>query len=147
MEIGKNIKAEKIALWITKWTGSVTSVITHTALFALAFVAYIFGADLTNVLLILTTIVSLEAIYLSIFIQMTINIQHRNLETVQKDVVEVKEDVGEIYDNVEDIQKDVEDIQVDVGELVEDDSDDDAIHRMEKTIQTLLQEIQKLKKK
>ena len=54
-------------------------------------------------MLILTTVVSLEAIYLSIFIQLTINRQSRQIE-------EVSEDVEELSENVEDISEDVEEI-------------------------------------
>jgi len=52
----------------------------------------------------------LEAIYLSIFIQMSVNIQAQKLQTLQE--------------NVEDIQEDVEDIQEDVQEIQEDTNKD-----------------------
>lgn len=79
--------------------GSPASLITHTLLFILAFVLGIVGVDWDRVLLVLTTIVSLEAIYLSILIQMTVN---RHTESLK----EVEEDVGEIQEDLEEIQED-----------------------------------------
>ena len=63
-------KAEILALTVTQAIGSITSVVIHTVLFLGAFTLVLLGVDLDRVLLVLTTIVSLEAIYLSIFIQM-----------------------------------------------------------------------------
>ena len=68
------------------------------------------GFSSSDILLILTTIVSLEAIYLSIFIQMTVNRHAQELE-------EVSEDIEEIQENVEEIQEDVEEIQEEAKEI------------------------------
>jgi peptidoglycan hydrolase CwlO-like protein len=72
------------------------------------------------VLLVLTTLVSLEAIYLSIFIQLSVNHQARALANVEKDIDEIQEDVEEIAEDVEEIAEDVEDIAEDVEEMQED---------------------------
>lgn len=81
-------------------------------------------------MLILTTVVSLEAIYLSIFIQITVNHQAMKLTAVSEDVEEISEDVEEISEDVEGISEDVEeiskgldDIQEDVKEISEDVED------------------------
>lgn len=113
-------KAEEIALGVTKWIGSIPSVFAHTLVFAGAFILVVLGADLDRVLLVLTTIVSLEAIYLSIFIQMSVNHQARALANVEKDIDEIQEDVEEIAEDVEEIQEDVEEMQEDVEEMQED---------------------------
>lgn len=76
----KYIKLEKLADSIAKWTGSIQSLITHSILFIFAFAIYFFGISLATILLIVTTIVSLEAIYLSIFVQMTINKHSKHLK-------------------------------------------------------------------
>jgi uncharacterized protein YoxC len=76
-----------------------------------------FGFSSADVLLILTTIVSLEAIYLSIFIQITVNRQARELEEVSEDIEEIQEDVDEIQEDVEEIQENVDEIQEDVEEI------------------------------
>jgi uncharacterized membrane protein len=82
-----------------------------------------------EMLLILTTIVSLEAIYLAIFIQMSVNLASASLREVSEDVAEVQEDVGELHEHVEEISEDVEEIQEDIDEIqedVEDISEEDA---------------------
>lgn len=94
--------------------GSVWSIAAHTVVFASCFIIAAFGLIAWELmLLVLTTIVSLEAIYLALFIQITVN---RNTESLR----EVEEDIEEIQEDVEDIQEDVEDIQEDVEELGED---------------------------
>ena len=92
---------EVLALRITKWTGSIWSIIAHTLLFIGAFTLVLMGVDLDRVLLVLTTVVSLEAIYLSIFIQMSVNHQARALANVEKDIDEIQEDVEVITEEHE----------------------------------------------
>ncbi len=112
---------QKTALGVTRFVGSPASIAIHTILFAGSFVAVWFGAlDFDRMLLVLTTIVSLEAIYLAIFIQMTINYQAASIAEVQEDVEEIQEDVGEIQEDVEEISEDVDELQEDVEEISED---------------------------
>lgn len=54
-------------------------------------------------MLFLTTIVSLEAIYLAIFIQMTVNRNTEELQEVGQDIDEIQEDIDEIQEDVDDI--------------------------------------------
>ena len=91
-----NKELQKLSKKITKWIGSIQSIVVHTAFFILIFILRLFGASITDVLLILTTIVSLEAIYLSIFIQMTVNSYDKKLTEVSKDIEEIQEDIEEI---------------------------------------------------
>lgn len=111
---------EKISVKATRWVGSTNSLLVHTSLFIFAFALYFYGIDLDDILLVLTTIVSLEAIYLSIFIQMSVNRQARKLHSVAKDVGEIQEDVDEIQKDVDEIQGDVDEIQKDVDEIQKD---------------------------
>src|SRR4051812_9960163 len=70
----KQNAVERFALTVTRGIGSPTSIIIHTLIFIASFwAAYSGYIAWPTMLLVLTTIVSLEAIYLSIFIQMTIN--------------------------------------------------------------------------
>lgn len=126
-------KAESLALSATRGIGSVWSVIVHTLLFAGAFILILVGVDFDRVLLVLTTIVSLEAIYLSIFIQMSVNYQGRALASVEKEIDEIAEDVEDIQENVEEMQEDVEGIAEDVEDIQE----------AHEEIQEDIQEIQK----
>jgi low affinity Fe/Cu permease len=118
----------------TRWVGSPQSVALHTVLFIGSFaVAFVGWIDTDRMLLILTTIVSLEAIYLSLFIQMTVNYQQQSLEEVgqdieeiQEDIDEIAEDVDEIAEDVDEIAEDVDEIAEDVDEMAEDDAEDEA---------------------
>ncbi|MDD4271888.1 MAG: hypothetical protein PHF50_03730 [Patescibacteria group bacterium] len=101
-------KIETLAEKSTKWIGSVHSLIFHTLAFTAAFLAGFFGLDWNKVLLVLTTVVSLEAIYLSIFIQMTVNKNTQSLKEVEADIDEIQEDVDEIQEDIDEIQEEVE---------------------------------------
>lgn len=97
---------------ITKWIGSVASVIVHTLLFIVSFMlSYTGMVPFERMLLVLTTIVSLEAIYLSIFIQMSINLNNENIEILQEDVEEIGESLEEIqeefWDETDDDKKEL----------------------------------------
>jgi uncharacterized membrane protein len=152
---------EKMALRATRSIGSTESLLIHTILFVGSFVLYFFGVPFEQILLVVTTIVSLEAIYLSIFIQMSVNRQARRLHAVardvdeiQEDVEEIQKDVDEIQEDVEDIQKDVDEIQEDVEDIQEDDEeeekeekkDDEILTRIEDTMGKLIEEVIELKK-
>ncbi len=77
----------KTAIGVTRWIGSPASVVIHTLLFVGTFVAAAEDLiDFQEMLLVLTTIVSLEAIYLSIFIHMTINYTTQELAEVGEDI-------------------------------------------------------------
>ncbi len=112
---------------ITTWIGSTASLITHTVVFvgffALSFAGFL-SWDL--MFLILTTIVSLEAIYLAIFIQMTVNRQAAELAEVSEDVEDIQEDIDEIQEDVDEIQEDIDEIQEDVEEISEEDAREEA---------------------
>lgn len=118
---------ETISIQATTWIGSTKSLAIHTAFFIGAFLLYFFGIDFEKILLVVTTLVSLEAIYLSILIQMTVNRNteelvevSRDIEEIQEDVEEISEDIDEIQEDVEEISEDVEEIQKDVDEIQED---------------------------
>ena len=74
---------------------------------------------LDRMLLVLTTLVSLEAIYLAIFIQMSLNFTRESLAEVEIDVDEIQKDVDEIQHDVDEIQHDVDEIQEDIEDIEE----------------------------
>jgi len=101
--------------------GSVPSLIIHTLIFIGFFLsAYIGLLTLSSMLLILTTVVSLEAIYLALFIQMTVNENTKSLREVEEDIEDIQEDVEELGEDLEDIQEDIEEISEDIDEIQED---------------------------
>ena len=99
-------------------------------------------------LLVLTTVVSLEAIYLAIFIQMTVNRQSQSLKEVEEEVGDIQENieelgenVEELGENVEDLKEDVEDIQEDIGEISEDEEDEARDKKQAEMIETLTNDV------
>lgn len=160
-------KIEKLALKVTKGIGSPTSIVIHTIFFGVIFALHpLFDLPYEYILLVLTTVVSLEAIYLSIFIQMTININTARLTAVSEDVEEIQEDVGEIQEDVEEItedvggiEQDIQDLTDDVEEITEELEEDQqhadtkraenkaAIEKVEQAILHLLKNLEDLKEK
>lgn len=141
----------KLSNKFIKWIGSPNSLFVHTVFFtAMIFLAFSdIGFD--KVMLVLTTIVSLEAIYLSIFIQMTVNKHGEELEEVSEDIDEIQKDVDEIQEDVEEIEKDMGEIQKDVDEIqedveeIEEDKSQIIFEKIEKNLQELVREIAELK--
>lgn len=140
MKQGKEIM-RKSASSITQWIGSPTSVILHTILFAGSFILPYTGLiAFDRMLNIVTNIVSLEAIYLSIFIQMSINLNNENIETIQEDIDEISETMEEILEEVDDGDNDLKQL---IEELT-------LIYRKvenPKTKQLIQERIKELKKK
>lgn len=102
----KLLNIKRVSNKVTGWIGTPQSVILHTLFFLGCFFLPFFGVKFDDILLVLTTAVSLEAIYLAIFIQITVNRTSRSLEEVQEDVKELGEEVEDISDDIEDIQED-----------------------------------------
>jgi len=123
---------EKMAVTVTRWVGSGSSLVIHTLLFAGSFLAvYTHIVYFDRMLLILTTVVSLEAIYLAVFIQMTLNLQGQS-------IAEVSADVGEIQEDVEELQGDVEDISVE--EFIEESEE----RQQQKVLASIRDDLQRL---
>jgi len=156
---------ERVIVWI----GSPISLALHTVIFV-AFFAAPLTAIITwdSMFAVLTNVVSLEAIYLAIFIQMSVNRQAATLKGVEEDVGDIQEDVEELGENVEelgenveelgenveelgenveDLKEDVEDIQEDIGEIGDDDDDDEAREkRQAEMIETLTNDVKAMLK-
>jgi len=130
----KNKQLESLAIRLTGAIGTPLSIIIHTALFIIAFLFYFAGIPFDTILLVLTTIVSLEAIYLSLFIQLSVNKNTESLEEVEEDIEEIQEDVEGLEGEFDEIQEDVEGLEgnikrlrenvTEIGADVEDISDD-----------------------
>lgn len=88
----------------TKFIGTPKSIVAHTLLFIGIFALKFFGISTDDILLVLTTAVSLEAIYLAIFIQMSVNRAAEALEEVEDDIEDIQEDVEDISEDLEEIQ-------------------------------------------
>ena len=158
-------KLTNVAHSAMDWLGSVQSLLAHTLFFVLSFSLILFGIPLDKVLLVLTTVVSLEAVYMAIFIQMAVNQNTQSLEDVeedieeiqedveeiQEDVVEIQEDVEEIEKGVDEIEKDIDEIQKDVDEIEKDTDESHGpenkalVERMEERLAKLVSQIEKVK--
>lgn len=103
-------KVPDFSMQVTSWIGTPISIVVHTIFFLLCFFLVFIGIEADRVMLILTTIVSLEAIYLSILIQMTVNRSMQSLRAVEEDIDEIQEDVEELVEDVGEIQEDVEEL-------------------------------------
>jgi FtsZ-binding cell division protein ZapB len=139
---------ESLALKTTHYIGSSSSLIIHSILFIGIFSLEWFGFRLDQVLLILTTAVSLEAIYLAIFIQMTVNHQAYKLAEVSEEVEDISEDVEEISKDIDDIQEDVEEMGKEDENLNKDhENQQEKIQHIETILRELLTEVRQLKDK
>lgn len=148
----KETLLEKLAIKLTHSIGSPISIIIHSFFFVGIFSLQWIGLDFDKILLILTTVVSLEAIYLAIFIQMTVNRHAHELSEISEDVEDISEDVEEISKDIDVIQEDVEDL----GEEMEKDDEETKIKRqhnqdkilhIESILKELILEVRELKDK
>jgi uncharacterized membrane protein len=67
-------RSDRVAEWVARRIGSMPSIVAHTLAFVACFEAVVLGEiDLPSMLLWLTTVVSLEAIYIGLFLQNSSN--------------------------------------------------------------------------
>jgi len=159
-------RIEDLAFSAIRSVGSIPSLIVHTVFFVVVFGLQFLGFTFDQIMLILTTAVSLEAIYLSIFIQMSVNRQAKHIEEVHEDVEDISEDIEEISKDIDTIQEDVKEIGEDVEDISEDvdviseeiekDDQEDSIERsedlarlakMETALEELLRQVRDMEKK
>ncbi len=129
---------EQLALATTHYIGSVYSLVIHSIFFVGIFALQWFGFSFNQIMLILTTVVSLEAIYLAIFIQMTVNHQAHELAEISEDVEDISEDVEDI---TEEMEKDDEEM------AEKHKSEQEKVQHIEGILKELLQEVRELKDK
>lgn len=160
----KNQQLETLALKFTEGIGTPTSILIHTALFVVAFLFYFVGVKFDTILLVLTTIVSLEAIYLSLFIQLSVNKNTQSLEDVEEDIEEIQEDVEgleggfeeiaedveglegnikKMRDNMKELEADIEDISVDVDKIADEETSEEELAHIQsnKSLKNIEKEI------
>jgi len=86
---------------VVKWVGTTESLIAHSIFFAISFLSpWVLHVSVDLVLLILTTVVSLEAIYLAIFIQRAVNQQAKRLEGVEDALDDVEESIDDVEESI-----------------------------------------------
>ena len=135
---------EKISLRMRNWIGTPVSLFVHTVFFAASFVLVYLGYSLEQVLLVLTTAVSLEAIYLAIFIQMTVNRQAEQIEEVGEDIEDIQEEVQDLGEDVEEISEDIEKMQEEQA-AEEEEPQATTLENIQAALHKLVQDIEILK--
>jgi uncharacterized membrane protein len=130
---------------MTSWVGSPASIVIHTLFFAGIFGLGFFHVSLDKILLVLTTVVSLEAIYLAIFIQMTVNRHTESLQDVGEDIEELGEEVEDLGEDLEELGEEVEDIGEDIDKIQEDETQI-SLDNIQTDLQKLLADIEALKR-
>ena len=111
------IDLERISDAVTDALGSTLSIIAHSVLFVGIFGLWLVGVRFDEILLVLTTAVSLEAIYLSIFIQRSTNRQARRIESA---VAEIHRNTEETLVRLADLTKqEIDDVQEAVEDIEE----------------------------
>ncbi len=132
----------------TAWVGTTSSIYLHTVFFVVMFALPLIGVSFETMMLALTTAVSIEAIYLALFIQMTVNKTSESLEDVEESLEGVEEDL-------EGLEKDIDELERDIDDIIEDEKDDE-IHdakvakmllKIDKRLDVLQKEVTLLKKK
>lgn len=100
---------EALAKKITQWIGTTQSIILHTIFFTGMGLWFLFDASRRDhILLVLTTLVSLEAIYQMLFLQLTVNLQGVDLTQVKSSMEEVNETIEEMQESVEELTEESE---------------------------------------
>ena len=94
-----------------------------------------------RMLLVLTTIVSLEAIYLSLFIQMTVNYTTQSIEEVESDIDEIQEDIQEMQEDVEEMNEE------EAAEEQSEAKQQRTLEAIHDGLQKLMQEVERLQHK
>jgi uncharacterized membrane protein len=138
---------EYLSTNISRLMGSMNSLIIHTILFLLSYLLIFLGFNEEKIFDLLTNIVSLEAIYLSIFLLMSGNLQLKKLHDVATNVHDVATNVKEIQEDVDEIQDNIDEIQEDIDEIQEDQDDDEILNKIDTTLNVLIKEVAELKKR
>lgn len=142
-----NQKLEQLSIAFTNWIGTTQSLVFHTIFFIGSLSLALIGFNTDQILLVLTTVVSLEAIYLSIFIQMTVNRNTKSLEEVEADIDEIQEDVEGLEEDVEEISTDIDEIQAeDENEDAQEVKDAKALDAIRLQLQRLQKDLDNIKK-
>ncbi len=142
-----------MSILVTQWVGTPASIVVHSVLFVAIFALKYAGFTIDQILLILTTAVSLEAIYLAIFIQMTVNRHAEQIEEVGEDIEDIQEGMQGLGEDVQEISEDVDEISEDIEYIQKEQADDnkedqqaqETLKKIEDGLQSLLKQIEHLK--
>ena len=122
--------------------GTTASLLLHTLIF-LFFLSshWFFGLDFDTILLVLTTVVSLEAIYLAIFIQRSVNQQSLRLNEVEEALDDVEESIDEVEETLDDVEEALDEAEEDIADIAKD-----TVKQMEEPLDEVVAEMKKMLK-
>lgn len=120
------------------WVGTPSSLIAHSVFFLFMCSLIFFGFSSSSILLVLTTIVSLEAIYLSIFIQMSVNRQaienevtraviSSGLNNLQETMDEVSDTIDEVSETIDEVSESIDEVS-DRVDTIEEENNSETIN-------------------
>ena len=132
---------DRVSDKLTTWIGSTSSIVVHTIIFIFAFASHwVFGWSFDFILLVLTTVVSLEAIYLAIFIQRSVNQQADRLEDVEESLDEVEESIDEVERSLDEVEEQLDDTDEDIAKIALKTATK-TVQRLEKPLDEVVAEI------
>jgi low affinity Fe/Cu permease len=152
----KKLKLQQYAIAVTGWVGSTESLLAHTIVFTGFIIVLLLNIfPFNSVLLVFNTAVSLEAIYLALFIQMTVNYTTETIENVEEDIDEIQEDIDEMQGDIDEMQEDVGELQEDVEEMTEEEKEDEmrkseqkkTLEQLRVDLHRLIQDVEKLQRR
>ncbi len=147
----KNNKILDLLIKIPENIGTPISLLVHTLIFliflSLPFLG--FGLQSEQVNIFFTTLLSLEAIYLAIFIQMSVNLSNQTIQDLSEDIDDLSGDIDEIGEDIVEIQGDI-DYMTEEDELISSNPSNHAtmsqqIEMLQKQIHTMSSMIDKMK--
>ncbi|MFA7253091.1 MAG: hypothetical protein WC107_00885 [Patescibacteria group bacterium] len=122
------------------WVGTTNSIIIHTIIFIFSFISHwIFNISFDLVLLILTTVVSLEAIYLAIFIQRSVNQQATRLTDVEETLDDVEEALDDVEESLDEVEESIDDVEESISQ-----KETSANSNTEKRLEEIIKELKAL---
>lgn len=100
--IKKYTPIQQVSYSITRWIGSIPCLIFHLLLFIISYsLIPLFGFE--KILLVTTTLLSWEAIFIGIFIQMAVNRQDAKLRAHGEKLEDIEENVDDILEDTEEL--------------------------------------------
>src|ERR1051326_885120 len=84
---------ETVAEKVIRWIGSTQSLMTHTFVFVVVAIILLMKLfPFEDVMLVFTVALSIEAIYLAIFIQIAVNRTSQTLSDIEQDIEDIQEE-------------------------------------------------------
>jgi uncharacterized membrane protein len=140
----QNSKILDLLIKIPENIGTPKSLLVHTLVFLVFLTLPFVGLGLKSeqVNIFFTTLLSLEAIYLAIFIQMSVNRSNQNIQDLSEDLDDIQEDIVDIQGDIDYMNEEDELINLNPNSHI---TMSQQIEMLQKQIQTMSLMIDKMK--